>query len=136
MQTNRELKIAIIVGIIMITLCLILFIFNKSDSNLETIDIHIYKANQEEQVYEECTGTLSTDEIIVINSTVKSAHRLSESDRVIGGKITGLYKITAGENYAIMFDGETDKNIIYREDTQYLYNFESSIFETVKKVCE
>ena len=130
MQTNRELKIAIIVGIIMITLCLILFIFNKSDSNLETIDIHIYKANQEEQVYEECTGTLSTDEIIVINSAVKSAHRLSESDRVIGGKIT------AGENYAIMFDGETDKNIIYREDTQYLYNFESSIFETVKKVCE
>ena len=120
----------------MITLCLVLFIFNKSDSNLETIDIHIYKANQEEQVYEECTGTLSTDEIIVINSAVKSAHRLSESDRVIGGKITGLYKVTAGENYAIMFDGETDKNIIYREDTQYLYNFESSIFETVKKVCE
>jgi hypothetical protein len=136
MQTNRELKIAIIVGIIMITLCLVLFISNKSESNLETIDIHIYKANQAEQLYEECSGTITTDELIVINSAVKSAYRLTENDRLIGEKITGLYKVTAGDDYAIIFDGETDKNIIYREDTQYLYNFESSIYETVKKVCE
>ena len=136
MQTNRELKIAIIVGIIMITLCLVLFISNKSESNLETIDIHIYKANQAEQLYEECSGTITTDELIVINSAVKSAYRLTENNRLIGEKITGLYKVTAGDDYAIIFDGETDKNIIYREDTQYLYNFESSIYETVKKVCE
>lgn len=136
MQTNRELKIAIIVGIIMITLCLVLFISNKSESNLETIDIHIYKANQAEQLYEECSGVITTDELIVINSAVKSAYRLTENDRLIGEKITGLYKVTAGDDYAIIFDGETDKNIIYREDTQYLYNFESSIYETVKKVCE
>ena len=132
MQTNKELKIAAIVGIIMITICVVVIIFYKSDKKYNEINIQVYKVNQEEKIYEECN--VSTDSIIQINSEYLRASKLSENRRVIGKQITGLYKVVSGDNY-IAFDGEKDKNYIFRGDTKYLYEFDSTLYDLVKKAC-
>ena len=51
MQTNKELKIAIIVGVIMVTICILAFLYIKSErtannNNLNQIDIKVYKVNE------------------------------------------------------------------------------------------
>jgi len=132
MQTNKELKIAAIVGIIMITICIVTIIFYKADKTNNEINIQVYKVNQEEKTYEQCN--VPTDTIIQINSEYRRASRLSENQRVIGKQITGLYKVVSGENY-IAFDGEKDKYYIYRGDTKYLYEFDSTLYDLVKKAC-
>ena len=48
METNREIKIAIIVGAIMLTLCLVIFIFTKSDVEVEDMNLKVYKLYQKE----------------------------------------------------------------------------------------
>ena len=132
MQTNKELKIAAIVGIIMITICVVAIIFYKSDKKYNEINIQVYKVNQEEKIYEECN--VSTDSIIQINSEYIRAIKLTENQRVIGKQITGLYKVVSGDNY-IAFDGEKDKYYIFRGDTKYLYEFESTLYDLVIKAC-
>lgn len=132
MQTNKELKIAAIVGIIMITICIVTIIFYKADKTNNEINIQVYKVNQEEKTYEQCN--IPTDTIIQINSEYRRASKLSENQRVIGKQITGLYKVVSGENY-IAFDGEKDKYYIYRGDTKYLYEFDSTLYDLVKKAC-
>lgn len=133
MQTNKELKIALIVGIIMITICLLVFIFTKSSSDNNEIDIQVYKVNEEAKTYELCN--VPQDKLIQINGEYRTASRLSENSRVIGAKITGTYKVVSGDNY-IAFDGEEDKNYVFRGDTKYLYEFNSELYEIVKEVCE
>lgn len=132
MQTNKELKIAAIVGIIMITICIVTIIFYKADKTNNEINIQVYKVNQEEKTYEQCN--IPTDTIIQINSEYRRASKLTENQRVIGKQITGLYKVVSGENY-IAFDGEKDKYYIYRGDTKYLYEFDSTLYDLVKKAC-
>ena len=70
MQTNKELKIAIIVGIIMVTKCTLVIIFHSSDKKNNEIDIQVYKVNEEEKTYERCS--VPTDFLIQINSEYKS----------------------------------------------------------------
>ena len=132
MQTNKEIKIAAIVGIIMITICIVAIIFYKADKKQNIIDIQVYKVNQEAKTYEPCS--IPEDLKIQINSEYKTASKLSENNRVIGQQITGLYKVISGNNY-IAFDGEKDKNYIYRGDTKYLYEFDSTLYDLVKKAC-
>lgn len=137
MVENKEVKIAIVVGIIMITICLLAFIFYKSgESKTNTIDIKIFKlydkeGTEDEHEYRECS--LTTDERITINSEYRKASKLSDSKKT-KGQIKGNYKIMSGENY-IAFDGD-DSNLVYRSDSKGLYSFDSSIYEYVKKVCE
>lgn len=133
MQTNKELKIAIIVGIIMVTICALVIIFHKSDKKNNEIDIQVYKVNEKEKIYERCS--VPTDFLVQINSEYKRAGRIPESKRVIGQKITGLYKIVSGNDY-IAFDGEKDKNYIYRGDTKYLYEFDSTMYNLVIEACK
>ena len=97
------------------------------------IDIQVYKVNEKEKIYERCS--VPTDFLIQINSEYKRAGRLPESKRVIGQKITGLYKIVSGNDY-IAFDGEKDKNYIYRGDTKYLYEFDSTMYNLVIEACK
>lgn len=137
MVENKEVKIAIIVGIVMLTICLLTFIFYKSSTSKPgTIDIKVYKlydkeGTEDEHEYRECT--LTTDDIVAINTEYRKASRLSENDQA-KGQINGNYKIVSGSDY-IAFDGD-DSNLVYRGSSKRLYNFDSSIYEYVKKVCE
>ena len=133
MQTNKELKIALIVGMIMITICAVVFIFYKSDSNSNEIDIKVYKVNEEEKVYEPCV--VPQEKAMQIFAEYKSATRLSENNRVVGKKITGKYKVMSGNDY-IAFDGEKEKDYVFRGDTQYMYEYKTTLYDIVKEICE
>lgn len=133
MQTNKELKIAIIVGIVMITICALVIIFYKADRKNNEINIQVYKVNEQEKTYEKCS--VPTELLVQINSEYRRASRLTENKRVIGEKITGLYKIVSEKDY-IAFDGEKGKNYIYRGDTKYLYEFDSAMYNLVIEACK
>ena len=134
MQTNKELKIAIIVGAIMITSCILAFMYFKSgDKNLNQIDIKVYKANDETQTYEPCS--INPNLLIQLNSEFNRAYRLSENSRVVGKTITGRYRVSSGTNF-IAFDEKGEENYIYRGDTKYLYSFSSDIYELVATACQ
>lgn len=137
MQTNKELKIAITVGIIMITICLLAIIYVKSErnaniNNLNHIDIKVYKANDEKKSYEQCH--ITTDMLIQINNEFNKAYRLTESDRVVGKNITGTYRVQSGDKW-IAFDFNEKEQYVYRGDTKYLYQFESELYKTVSEAC-
>lgn len=133
MQTDKEIKIAIIVGAIMITACIVAYIFYKSETNVNEIDLKVYKVNEKEKVYEECH--ITTDTQIQLNSEFKRATKLNESSRVIGKSITGTYKIVSNDNY-IAFDNKENEYYIYRGDTKYLYEFNSTIYDLVETTCQ
>lgn len=138
MKENKELKIAIIVGVIMITVCLLALIFvkaerNSNNSNQNQIDIKVYKVNEEEKIYEPCH--INTDMLIKINSEFKRAYRLTESSRVKGKTIKGEYKVMSGNEY-VAFDVNEEEQYIYRGDTKYLYEFDSDLYNVVEKACQ
>lgn len=134
METNREIKIAIIVGAIMLTLCLVIFIFTKSDVEVEDMNLKVYKLYQKEDgegnEYRQCK--IPTDELMSIYKQYKRAVNLKE-DKQITGQINGNYKLISGENY-IAFDAE-QFDYIYRSDTGRLYTFSSTIYDLVKEAC-
>lgn len=137
MEQNKELKIAIIVGIIMITICLLVFIFYKANTDVQNIDLKVYKLFEKEDAsgeheYRECR--ITTDELIDIKYEYNRATSLTESNRVIGEQIMGEYKIISGENY-IAFDIDEEKKLIYRGDTKYLYYFEGSLYDYAVNAC-
>lgn len=137
MNTNKEVKVAIAVGVIMITACLLIFIFNSAENNVEEINLGVYKlyeieGKEGEHEYRKCR--ITTDELIYINKEYKKAFKLNEDDRVIGKQITGNYKLLVGDDY-IAFDAD-DNTYVYRSDTKYLYEFNSDVQEYVKKTCE
>ena len=131
MKTKNELKIAAVVGTLMLIICLVMVLLNTSSQ--ETIDIKVYKVNEEDKIYEQCP--ITTDTLIQINSEFKSAYRLSDSSRVIGKSITGKYKVISGNNY-IAFDAKENENYIYRGDTKYLYEYDSNLYNIVEKACQ
>lgn len=137
MIENREVKIAIIVGIIMITVCLLAFIFSKSNNTTpELLDIKVYKlfnkeGSEDEHEYRACK--INVDDIKAIQSEYNKIMRLSESKKT-KGQINGDYKIMVEDKY-IAFDADESNNV-YRGDTSALYNYNSTIYEYVKKVCE
>lgn len=137
MQTNKELKIAIIVGVIMVTICALAFIYVKSErkantNNLNQIDIQVYKVNEESKSYVPCH--ITTDTLIQINSEFNRAYRLKESSRVIGKSITGTYRVQSGNKW-IAFDLNKEAQYVYRGDTKYLYNFDSELYDIIAKAC-
>lgn len=136
MQTNKELKIAIIVGAIMVTTCILAFMYFKSSNssnNYNQVDIKVYKANDETQTYEPCQ--INTETLIQLNSELKRAYRLTDSNRVIGKTITGRYRVASGDDF-IAFDEKSEENYIYRGDTKYLYEFDSDIYDLVVSACK
>lgn len=137
MQTNKELKIAIIVGIIMVTICILAFLYVKSErtsyaNKYNQIDIQVYKVNEEAKTYVPCH--ISTETLIQINSEFNRAYRLKDSSRVVGKSITGTYRVQAGNKW-IAFDLNEEAKYVYRGDTKYLYEFNSNLYEIVAKAC-
>ena len=137
MENNKEIKIAIIVALIMITCCIIAFIFYKAATKTEKIDVKVYKSHiiegtENKTEYRECV--ISTDILLAINREYKRAMRLSDDQRVIGEQITGTYKLISGDNY-IAFDFNEDKPFVYRGDTKKMYYFTSNIYKQVAEAC-
>ncbi len=137
MSDNKEIKIAILVGTIMITICILAFIFsNAKTPTKENIDLKVYKLyviDEESKQYEYRECSSSTDDILTINTEFRKINKLDDSKKV-KGQIKGNYKIKSKDSY-IAFDGE-EKNYIYRSDNNNLYEYNSSLYDYVKKICE
>lgn len=141
MQNGKEVKVAIIVGIIMITICLIAFVTVKSKNNLKDVKIEVYKLyevpkedGEKGYVYHSC-GEIKTDDQITIMHEIDKAYKLNEESLLTGKQIEGYYKINYNGKI-VAFDAPRDnEKMIYREDTGRLYNFESNLYETVKNIC-
>lgn len=139
MQNNKEVKIAIAVAIIMITFCLIVFLFNKADKQEVTnLDLKVYKLyeldddSEEEYEYRQCS--ISTEDLITINKEAKRIFNLDEDKKTIGKSIKGNYKIIIDDKY-IAFDAD-DKDLVYRSDLPAIFEFDSTLYKTVKELCE
>ena len=137
MEANKEVKIAIIVGILMITICLIIFIFYRAEANVETLNLKVYKlydieGTEDEHEYRECNTT--ADDIIMLSKEYKRSQNLTENKQVIGKQINGNYKVIYDDEY-IAFDAN-GTNYIYRSDTERLYNFNSKIYDYVTEICK
>ena len=139
MKNNREVKIAIGLGIIMITVCLVAIMIAKSgNTKAEEIDLKVYKLNtsaaeMKDYYYEECK--IATDDLVRINKEYKKTYKLEDKDKITGTKIMGEYKLMQGKNY-IAFDKSDEKTFsLYRSDTSSLYEYESILNKLVVKAC-
>jgi len=140
-NTNREVKIALIVGIIMITLCAIAIIAkNASKKAAEELDIHIYRhviTNKADNsgIYYECN--VPTDKKSIVNVEFKKVMNLKDSakntDETVKG-IEGNYKVTVDSNF-IAFD-DSKSNLVYRNDTTSLYSYRSNLYAIVEEACQ
>lgn len=135
MENNKEIKIAIVVGIIMITICLLAVIISNSNNKLEEINLKIYKnyTTEKGREYRECT--ITTDELITIKREYNKITNISEEKKLAGEKITGIYMIRDGDDY-IAFDADkTNKVYVLAKGKQAIYSVPSTIYETVKNTC-
>lgn len=140
MEENKEVKIAIIIGIIMITICIVMFITVKSKNKVNNIDVKVYKlyenTNDEgktEYQYRPCTIN-NTDTTIDIYRETAKALKLTEDSLIVGKQIKGEYKVEYnGKMIALDIN---DDQLVYLNDTQKLYKFNSDIYEKVKNVCQ
>ncbi len=137
-EENKEIKIAIVVGIIMITVCILAFIITSSNkNNTKTLDIKVYKlydieGTEDEHEYRACK--ITTDDLVTINKEFKKIQKLPEDKKVLGRQINGNYKIIAAGTY-IAFDAE-EENYVYRNDISAIFEYNTSLYDYVKKICE
>ena len=138
MVENKEIKIAIVVGIIMVTLCLLIFIVTSSKKTTNNIVLKVYKlydkeGTVDEHEYRSCK--VSTDDLIYINQEYKKIQKVTDDSRILGKQINGNYKIIVGDdsNY-IAFDA-LDDPYIYRSDKGAIYEFKTDLYDTIKKIC-
>ncbi len=136
MKANNEIKIAIVVGIIMITVILIAVIYSKQEAATNSIDLKIVKlyeveGSPDQHIYRECHAT--TDDVIKLYKEYRKIQYLKNEDKVTGERITGNYKVINGDEY-IAFDGKTNR--VYRSDSASLYLFNSSLYSDVVELCE
>lgn len=135
MENNKEIKIAIIVGALMLTACLVAYIFYKSSTKVENIDIKVYKnyTTEDGRAYYECN--ISTEDLLTINSEYKRLTNLKKSESIKGASITGTYMIRNGEDY-IAFDA-TESNLVFFNinGNQAIYELTSTMYDIVKNAC-
>jgi len=138
METNREIKIAIIVGLIMLTGCLVAFIVVHNKNNTgPTLDLHIYKHvkldGEKTGKYYECS--IASDKLPLINNDFKRIFNLKDSSREtsLEAHLEGLYKVVSGSNF-IAFDAD-GSNLVYRSDTTGLYIFQTETYSLIADAC-
>ena len=140
MENNKEVKIAIIVGVIMLTICLIVFIFyNASKDEVTDLNLKVYKlyeldSEDSKEKYEYRPCNITTEDLVSINNDYQKIFNLNEKNKVVGKQIKGNYKIVAGENYIAFDAGE--ENLVYRSDLPAIFKYDTSLYETVSKLCE
>ena len=125
MKNNKEIKIAIIVAMIMITVCFIIIISNNASKNSRQTanEIKIYKHYDD--------GT--TKELAIINEEFRKIMLLDDEDKHPGSTINGTYRVSKGNNY-IAFDG--NDYFVYRGDTQAIYIYKSNLYDKVTELCK
>ena len=133
-MANKEVKIAIIVGVIMITICLVAFIINKNNNKVENINLEIYKSYQLDTGTEYIRCNVTTDELIKINKEYKKAVKLKEENKLVGKQITGTYMVRDGNNF-IAFDDDSKLVYVSANGIQAIFEWNSSIYEIVSGTC-
>ena len=133
-MANKEVKIAIIVGVIMITICLVAFIINKNNNKVENINLEIYKSYQLDTGTEYIRCNVTTDELIKINKEYKKAVKLKEENKLVGKQITGTYMVRDGNNF-IAFDDDSKLVYVSANGIQAIFEWNSSIYELVSGTC-
>lgn len=138
MENNKEVKIAIIVGAIMLTICLLVFIFNRAEKQEVTnLDIKVYKLyelgddSEEKYEYRECK--VSTEDLVNINKEFKKIYNIAAEKKTTGKSIKGNYKIVS-QNDFIAFDAG-EENLVYRNDIPAIFEYDTSLYESVKNIC-
>lgn len=140
MKKNNEIKWAVAIGAIMLTICLIAYmVTNREQKTVENLDIKIYKLQKngddiKDYTYQECR--MSTENLVTINREFNKIFKLEDEDKVTGSKILGEYKIVK-DSLFIAFDvsEEADK-VVYRSDTTSLYDYNSNIYQLVSDLCK
>jgi hypothetical protein len=146
---NKELKIAIILGVILVTLCLLIVIVSGNKKTQE-LDIKVYKLERidgdttkkkdqeikaEDYQYVECK--INTDEMIEVYRDLKKVYNLDESSAVANKKIVGYYKVASkSETYAFDIAEKGEEQTVYRGDTGLLYKYNSSTLQTIANICK
>lgn len=134
MSTNKEVKIALIIGMIMITLCAIILISNNSSKKTKVnTDIKVYKHIDDGTTKGFIECYTNTDDIIFINNEYKKTNSLNDNDKYAGRQLNANYKITNGDDY-IAFDDNS--GFVWRGYTQAIYYFESPLYDYVINLCK
>ena len=139
---KTEVKIAIIVGAIALTGCILAFIINyrhlhpkEPEAPVEVLK-HIWiDEDKGEGTYVKCS--LSDSELAKINVEMKKVFNLTEESKVtdkatLMAGVTGEYKVKSGSNF-IAFD--SGKNIVYRSSDSGIYNFRSDMYKDIELYC-
>ena len=135
MENHKEVKIAIVLGAIMLTIFIvIMIIYNSNQKDALEADIRVFKhyntTGDTKGEYYECK--ISSEDATHIYNEFKRAKLLTDKDKVPGQTITGTYKIVNGSEY-LAFDD--DSSFIFKGDTQTLYAFSSDVYNYVIKLC-
>ena len=145
MKTNKELIIAICVGIIMVAFCLFM-VFGKGLMKLDTSNLKVYKLNEipgvdledetipdeEKYVYTECSVAPQDKEFILKQFNTVIAFKIEQTKA--GANIKGNYKIVNGEDF-IAFDG-SETHEIYSSKTNRVHSYNNEIYEKVINACK
>ena len=138
MKKHNEVKWAIAIGAIMLTICFLAFSYSRNAENkAKSLDYKIYKLQKngndyKDYTYSECR--ISTDNLITVDKEFNKAFKLDDKSKVTGTKILGEYKIVSGSLF-IAFDVSEDQKVIYRSDSANLYEFNSNLYQLVSKLC-
>lgn len=137
---GKEVKIAIAIGIIMITICLIAFVTVNSKNKVNTLNLKVSKLyeivdenGEKKYQYRECS--VATEDQVYIYKEAAKALSLTEEDLVTGNQIKGNYKVQYNGKM-IAFDAVENEDFVYLKDTDRLYNFQSDIYKLVKNACD
>ena len=139
MKKNNEIKWAVAIGVVMITICVIAFmVANRDKKEVENLDIQIYKLQKngddiKNYTYKECK--LSTEDLVTVNREFNRIYKLEDKDKVTGAKILGEYKIVKDSLFVAFDITEDDDKVVYRSDTTSLYEFNSSLYQLLEEKC-
>ena len=129
---NREIKIALGVGIIMLGICLVIVLIQNRKEEEKNIVVNAYKLNENENGYVSCS--ISTEDAIKVNKEFKRALALRDNNALNGKSINGNYKVVINDQF-IAFDNDTD-NMIYIDKDNKLYNFSSDMYKIIIDTCK
>lgn len=118
----------------MVLICVIVYITQTREENVEDLNIVVYKYDEETETYYPCG--LSTEDALTIKKEIQKAKLLTEKEQAEATQINGNYKIMYGENDNdfVAFDNDED-NILYVGKQARLYSFSSKMYNIAINTC-
>lgn len=137
MKDNKELKIAAIVGAIMVIFCIVMIIYASNNSGVKEQEkllknsFMVYKNTtiDGKRAYVPCEGDANLIEIQEEFSKIKTATEESTDTN-----ITGTYRVGTEKDF-IAFD-EDHKNNVFIKSKNKLFNIESDLYDKVIEMCK